>query len=69
MPTDMPRCETCRHWTPDEKAGKAGLLANLEGRWGDCAYDDARVLPTPYGGEDGLLTKSDFGCVAHEPRD
>lgn len=58
MPTDMPKCETCKHWDC-EAPSETGVCRN---------YDDPRFETEAEHVISNLLTRSDFGCIAHEPR-
>jgi len=78
MPTEMPKCETCRHW------GEDGARI-LGAEWQVCslAHTDDFGRPknidtavfavgfSPSGQEQWgeLRTRSDFGCIAHQPKE
>lgn len=55
----MQTCETCRHWDsrPGFDADRMGICR--------CAGEDARF--TTESGLEGIVTRDDFGCIAHEP--
>lgn len=64
---DIPRCATCRHWyvdLPDDQ--RALCFVSMHGQTSDPLFQAASV-EGPTGTQ--LLTRADFGCIAHEPRD
>ena len=77
----MQTCETCRHWVGGgfylETARRLGLIA-VDARISSCKRahteaDSTAPLMVAYdaagGGNEAFLTRSDFGCIAHEPRE
>lgn len=69
VPTDFPRCETCRHWRVATSADPENF--NLIGCSG-CGIsqgEDRRFEAVGQSGGEFLATLPTFGCIAHEPRD
>lgn len=67
MPTtDLPRCATCRHW------GRGSTVVVDRAAWGSETWDVCGESSAG-GPFDGMMlfpvTRSDFGCVLHEPRE
>jgi hypothetical protein len=63
----MQTCETCRHW--ERWKAKDGLAEpyihpTMVGPVGDCILDAPRMMT-----EGEIVTRADFGCIAHEPRE
>lgn len=77
MPTDMPKCETCRHWLiRGGHLGHQGRCEAISSKLDQPVYLAvgalAGVLPSP---PDcvlmpaSLLTLPSFGCIAHQPKE
>ncbi|KAB7788026.1 hypothetical protein F8B43_0031 [Methylorubrum populi] len=75
----MQTCETCQHWVesdPPEYVSDVHPSASALRRCGmpreEFGEERPRAAVVAYGSEvEGafLLTRADFGCIAHEPRD
>jgi hypothetical protein len=69
MPTEMPRCETCRHWQPSDPPGLEKLDLYASSVCTLARGKDRRFLAVGPNGDEDLATLADFGCIAHEPRE
>ena len=66
------RCETCKHWSRDERVindDGTGTCARGAGVWAGPKGGDTLAYAADYEGyKAALVTKPNFGCVMYESR-
>lgn len=65
--SDLPKCQTCRHWAAPQSKYEIGSCAQIRG------LEDGGREDLAYGGGyegygDYFACSADFGCILHAPR-